>query len=70
MREVDGRLSQRAQAHWPGALVARVASRWLLERPGVEAVALGTEGASYGAATQALNAMIRAERESIDPFWE
>lgn len=65
MRTVDGRLSQRAQAQWPGALVSKLDApqgedqQWHLERAGVEPVGLGRH---YGEAVRALGALIRAHR--------
>lgn len=65
MRTVDGRLSQRAQATWPGALVTRAEvapgepQDWRLERHGTAAVGLGRH---YGEAVRALGALIRAAK--------
>lgn len=69
MREIDGYLSRRAQQIWPGALVYKLdegnGERWALERPAtterseLETVALGT---TFGAARQAVDALISAER--------
>lgn len=72
MREVDGRLSQRASHYWPRSLVVKEVRRpgvelpddhfaeeqWWLERPDVEPVSLG---AYYAAAVRALSALIKAE---------
>lgn len=62
-RHVDGRLSARAQATWPKALVVkdvddRGVESWWLERPGQERTGLGRH---YGEAVPALTAVIRAE---------
>lgn len=68
MREVDGYLSRKAQTTWPGALVSKIETgngeAWELERPAttdraaLEAVRLGT---TFGAARQAIDALIAAE---------
>lgn len=67
MRHVDGRLSDRASATWPGAVVVRVdspggAETWLLERPGADPVGLGSY---FHAAQRALGALIRAEKAKL-----
>lgn len=65
LRIVDGRLSQRAQATWPGALVTRAEvppgepQDWRLERHGTADVGLGRH---YGEAVRALGALVRAAK--------
>lgn len=73
VRRVDGRLSDRANACWPGAVVLceQLRSgvelpeerfnevRWILERPGAEPVELGSH---FHASVRALGALIRAEK--------
>jgi len=61
-REVDGRLSQRAQSRWSDALVIKEVTadgleRWLLERSDQDPVGLGRH---YGEAVRALGTIIRA----------
>ena len=63
MDRADGRLSDIAHAHWPGAVVWATATGWELRRPGVPAVALGEPGDRYPRAARALRALIRAARE-------
>lgn len=64
MKRIDGFLSRKAQAHWPGALVycedLGNGETWTLERAGLDTIGLGS---NFGHAQQALWALIAAEKE-------
>ncbi len=65
MRRLDGYLSRKAQAIYPDALVYCDSSGpvevWTLERPGVEALGLGS---CFNGAKQAIDALAKAKSQA------
>ena len=62
MERIDGFLSGKVQAEWPGALVVEAEpGAWELRRPGEPPVSLG---AAFKDARMAVYALIRAHRST------
>jgi hypothetical protein len=60
MDRIEGYLSRVAQGLWPDALViCRGDREWIIQRNGQPDMGLGD---NFGAANQALHALVRAER--------